>query len=95
MLINQEFTIHKKNRLFIKCCIPNSKNYLFIFNGSLSSQHFGGVSKKVFFSWKKKLIVLFFGVKFDRDLTDYHVAIIPILHRDRSQKLEKPNFFEF
>ena len=56
------------------------------------NDHFG-MSDGMFFSRKKKLILVFFGVKFD---VDYHdVAIIPTLFRDHRQKSKKPNFSSF
>ena len=46
-----------------------------------------------FFLWKKKLIIVFFGVKFTGDYRN--VAIISTLFRDHSQNSEKPNFSSF
>ena len=48
---------------------------------------------EVFFLWKKKLIIRFFGVKFTRDYNN--VAIIPTLFRDHSRNSKKPNFSSF
>ena len=51
------------------------------------------MSEGIFFLWKKKLIIVFFGGKF---AGDYHnVAIIPTLFRDHRQKLQKPIFSLF
>ena len=44
-----------------------------------------------FFLWKKKLIVVFFGVKFTGDYRD--VAVISSLFRRRSQNSKKTEFF--
>ena len=49
-----------------------------------------GMSDGTIFSRKKKLILVFFGVKFDGDYHD--VAIIPTFFRDHRQKSKKPNF---
>ena len=49
--------------------------------------HFG-MSDGFFFLWKKKLIIVFFGVEFTGDYRD--VAIIPTLFRDHRQKSKKP-----
>ena len=49
--------------------------------------------RTVFFFVEKKLIIVFFGVKFTGD---YHnVAIIPTLYRDHRQKSKKPIFSSF
>ena len=44
-----------------------------------------------FFLWKKKLIIVFFGVKFTGDYRD--VAIISSLFRHHSQNSKKTEFF--
>ena len=62
-------------------------------SGSVSkseNDHFGMSAGIFFFSWKKKLIVVFFGVKFTGDYRN--VAIISTLFRDHSQNSKKPNF---
>ena len=46
-----------------------------------------------FFLWKKKLIIVFFGVKFTGDYRN--VAIISTLFRDHRQNSKKPNFSSF
>ena len=48
---------------------------------------------ELFFLWKKKLIIVFFGVKFTGDYRN--VAIIPSLFRNHKQKSKKPNFRSF
>ena len=48
---------------------------------------------RIFFLWKKKLFIDFFGVKFTGDYRD--VAIIPTLFRDHRQKWKKPIFSSF
>ena len=54
---------------------------------------FSDVGRNFFFLWKKKFIIVFFGVKFTGD---YHnVAIIPTLFRDHRRKLEQPIFSSF
>ena len=64
-------------------------------SGSVSkseNDHFG-MSDGIFFLWKKKLIIVFFAVKFTGD--HHNVAIIPTLFRDHRQKSTKPNFSSF
>ena len=60
------------------------------------NEHFA-MSDGIFFFWcKRKIIIVFFGVKFTGDYRK--VAIIPTLFRDRRQESKKPNFslfFEF
>ena len=46
-----------------------------------------------FFLWKKKSIIVFFGVKSTGDYRN--VAIILTLFRDHSQNSKKPNFSSF
>ena len=61
-------------------------------SGSVSkseNDHFV-MSDGICFFWKKKLIVVFFGVKFTGDYRN--VEIMPILCRDHRQKSRKPNF---
>ena len=64
-------------------------------SGSVSKSRkrlFWDVGRNLFL-WKKKLIVVFFGVKFTGD---YHnVAIIPTLFRHHGQNSKKPNFSLF
>ena len=43
--------------------------------------------------WKKKLTIMFFGVKFTGDYRN--VAVISTLFRDHSQNSKKPNFPSF
>ena len=51
------------------------------------------MSDGIFFFVEKKLIIVFFGVKFTGD---YHnSAIIPTLFRDHRQKSKKPNSLSF
>ena len=52
-----------------------------------------GCRTEFFFCGKKKLITVFFGVKFTGDYRD--VAIISSLFRDHSQNSKKPNFSLF
>ena len=62
-------------------------------SGSVSkseNDHFG-ISDGIFFLWKKKLIIVFFGVKFTEDYRD--VAIISSLFRHHSQNSKKTKFF--
>ena len=57
------------------------------------NDHFRMSDEIFFFLPKKKLIIVFFSVKFTGD---YHnVAIIPTLFRDHRQKLKKPIFSSF
>ena len=51
------------------------------------------VGRNFLFCGKKKLITVFFGVKFTGDYRD--VAIISLLFRDHSQNSKKPNFSLF
>ena len=51
------------------------------------------VGRNFFFLFKRKFIIVFFGVKF---IGDYrNVAIIPTLFWDHRQKSKKPNFSSF
>ena len=52
-----------------------------------------GCRTKIFFFVVKKLIIVFFRVKYTGDYRD--VAIISTLFRDHSQKSKKPNFSSF
>ena len=61
-------------------------------SGSVSNSendHFG-MWDRIFFFCGKKLIIVFFGVKFTGDYCN--VAIISTLFRDHSQNSKKPNF---
>ena len=88
------FTLKKLYKLNLR-----KKNFRFPkgVSGSVSKSRkrtFSDVGRNLFFFlWKKKLIIVFFGVKFTGD---YHnVAIIPTLFRDHRQKLKNPNFSSF
>ena len=48
------------------------------------NEHFGMSDEIFFFLWKKKLTIVFFGVKFTGDYRN--VAIFPSLFRDHRQK---------
>ena len=64
--------------------------------GSVSKSRkrpFWDVGQIFFFSWKKELIIVFFGVKCTGDYRN--VAIIPTLFRDHRQKSKKPTFSSF
>ena len=50
-------------------------------------------TKFVFFFWKKKSIIVFFGVLFSGDYPN--VAIILTFFRDHCQNSKKPNFSSF
>ena len=63
------------------------------FGLKIGKRPFWDVGPIFFFLWKKKLIIVFFGVKFNGDYRN--VAIIPILFRDHRQKSKKPNFSSF
>ena len=52
-----------------------------------------GCRKNFVFLWKKKLIIVFFGVNFTGDYRN--VAIIPTLFQDHSQNSKKLNFSSF
>ena len=65
----------------------------FRFGSRSENDHFGMSDGIFFFLWKKKLIIVFFGVKFTGDYRN--VAIIPTLFRDHRQKSKKPNFSLF
>ena len=54
------------------------------------NDHFG-MADGIFFLWKKKLILVFYGVKFDGDCRD--VAIISTLFRDHRQNSKKKQIF--
>ena len=63
-------------------------------SGSLSNleNDLFGMSDGIFFFFvEKKLIIVFFGVKFTGDYRN--VAIIPTLFRDHKQKSKKTDFF--
>ena len=79
-----KFNLRKKNFRFPKGV-----------SGSISkliNDHFV-MSAGIFFFVEKKLIIVFFGVKFTGD---YHnVAVIPTLFRDHRQKSKKPIFSLF
>ena len=63
-------------------------------SGSVSkseNDHFGMLGGILFFLWKKKLIIVFFGVKFNGDYDN--VAIISTLFRDHSENSKKTEFF--
>ena len=65
-------------------------------SGSVSKSenaHFGMSDGIFFFLWKKKLIVVFFGVKFTGDYRD--VAIISLLLLDHSKNSKNPNYSSF
>ena len=64
----------------------------FSFGLKIGKQPFWDVGRNFFFV-EKKLIVVFFGVKFTGDC--HNVAIIPTLFRDHRQKSKKPNFSLF
>ena len=55
----------------------------------LENDHFG-MSDGFFFLWKKKLTIVFFGVKFTGDYRN--VTIISTFLRDHSQNSKKPNY---
>ena len=63
------------------------------FGLKIGKRPFSDVGRNFFFLWKKKLILVFFGVKFDGDYRD--VAIISTLFRDHSQNSKNPNFSSF
>ena len=66
----------------------------FRFGLKIGNRPFWDVGRNFFFfSWKKKLIIVFFKVKFTGDYRS--VAIIPTLFRDHRQKLKKPIFASF
>ena len=78
--------------------ILRKKNFRFPkgVSGSVSkseNDHFRMSDGIFFFLWKKKSIIVFFGVKFTGDSRD--VAIISTLFRHHSQKSKKPNFSSF
>ena len=50
-----------------------------------------GMSDGIFFFWKKKVLIVFFMVKFTGDYRN--VAIISTLFRDHSQNSKKTEFF--
>ena len=59
-----------------------------------SEKDYFGMSDGIFFFlWKKKLIIVFFGVIFTGDYRN--VAIILSLFRDHSQNSNKPIFLSF
>ena len=58
-----------------------------------ANDHLGMSDGNFFFSWKKKMIVVFFGVKFTGDYRD--VSIISSLFRYYSQNSRKQNFSSF
>ena len=57
------------------------------------NEHLGMSDGIFFFFWKKKWIIVFFGVEFTGDYRN--VAIILTLFRDLSQNSKKPNFSSF
>ena len=64
--------------------------------GSVSkseNNHFGMSDGIFFYFWKKKLTIVFFGVKFTGDYRN--VAIISTLFRDDSQNSKQPSFSSF
>ena len=63
------------------------------FGFKIGKRPFSDVARNFFFLWKKKLIIVFFGVKFTGDYRN--VAIIPSLFRNHRQKSKKPNFRSF
>ena len=76
--------LRKKNFRFpkgVSGLVSKSENY-----------HFG-MSDEIFFLWKKKLIIVFFGVKFTGVYRN--IAITSTLFRDHSQNSKKPNFSLF
>ena len=74
-----------------KFSLPDSRLRFGLKSGKLS---FWDVGRNFFFFlWKKKLIVVFFGVKFTGDYRN--VAIISTLFQDHSQNSKKPNFSSF
>ena len=65
----------------------------FRFGLKIGKRPFWDVGRNFLFCGKKKLITLFFVVKFTGDYRD--VAIISSLFRDQSQNSKKPNFSMF
>ena len=63
------------------------------FGLKIGKRPFWDIGRNFFFLWKKKLIVVFFAVKFTGD--HRNVAIIPSLFRHHSQNSKKPNFSKF
>ena len=55
------------------------------------NDHLGMSDEFFFFLWKKKLTIVFFGMKFTGD--SRNVAIISTLFRDHSQNSKKTEFF--
>ena len=80
----------KSNLLKKKCSISDQVQ---VRSQNRQNDHFGGVGQTHFFSLKKKLIMVFFGVKFTSDYYDF--AIISNLNLDQSQKSKKPIFLSF
>ena len=65
-------------------------------SGSVSKsrkRRFWDIGGNFFFLWKKKLTIMFFGVKFTGDYRN--IAIVSTLFRDHSQSSKKPNFLSF
>ena len=56
------------------------------------NDHFG-MSDGIFFLWKRKILIVFFGVNFTGD--NRNVAIIPTLFRDHRQKSKNRIFHRF
>ena len=69
-----------------KISIPERRLW---FGLKMENDHFGMLDG-IFFFLEKKLIIVFFGVKFTGDYRN--VEIIPILCRDHRQKSRNPNF---
>ena len=64
------------------------------FGLKIGKRPFCDVGRNFFFFWgEKKLVIVFFGVKFTGDYRN--VAIISTLFRDHSQNSKKPNFSSF
>ena len=63
------------------------------FDLKIDKRPFWDVGRNFFFLWKKKLTIVFFGVKFTGDYRN--VAILSSLFRDHSQNSKKPNFSSF
>ena len=63
------------------------------FDLKIGKRPFCDVGRNIFFLWKRKFIIVFFGVKFTGDYRN--VAIIPTLFGDHTQKSKKPNFSSF
>ena len=63
------------------------------FDLKIDKRPFWDAGRNFFFFLEKKVIIVFFGVKFTGDYRD--LAIISTLFRDHSQNSKKPNFSSF